>query len=70
MITASASKVSVLSEYPNHDITAKAGSTDNGSAAAAISVARQSRKKKKTTITASRPPSYSMCMEPSYCSSV
>ena len=63
--TASASKVSRLSEKPSQLMTAKVGMTDKGNAKAEIAVARHSRRKNQTTITASNAPSSNMAIEAS-----
>ncbi|CKT11870.1 Uncharacterised protein [Mycobacterium tuberculosis] len=57
-------RVTVFSEYPASAMKAKAGAMDNGSAAAAIQVARMSRRNHPTTRTASTAPSSSSSMEP------
>jgi hypothetical protein len=52
-----ASRLTALSEKPSALITQKVGSTESGSATAAISVARQSRRNSSTTTTARAAPS-------------
>ncbi|GMA75057.1 hypothetical protein GCM10025880_14740 [Methylorubrum aminovorans] len=52
-----ASRLTALSEKPSALITQKVGSTESGSATAAIRVARQSLRNRNTTITARAAPS-------------
>ena len=57
-----ASRLTKLSEKPISCMKKNAGSTESGRAAAASSVARQSRRKMNTTSVASAAPSSSPCM--------
>ncbi len=57
-----ASRLTKLSEKPIACIAAKAGMTDNGSATAESSVARQSRRNSSTTAVASTAPSIRLSM--------
>ena len=65
MASTMASNVSVLTEKPKAQSTMKVGTTENGIAATATSVERQSRKKTRITSTTSRMPSTSVLSTPS-----